>query len=108
TLPERIVCGVLHEPAGPRESIETARFSVVASGSCAAEFLVVVIGPANGRFAFASLGGLLGKIVQVALAKSAVVKPIVSHPAIDHGALRRCYFQRGMRRQQRHYDGEAF
>ena len=69
---------------------------------------VVVASRARDALAVAARGGLLGEVVEIDLAKGAVVEPVVAHPAIDHGALGRGDFERGMRIEQRHDDGEAF
>ena len=47
------------------------------------------------------------QVVDIRLPKGAVVEPVVSHPPIDHGALGRRNFERGMRMDEGHDDSEA-
>ncbi len=68
--------------------------------------VVVVVGMRHAH-AIATVSGLAEHVVDIDLAIGAVVVPVVAHPAVDHGAFRSGHFERGMRIEQCHDDGEA-
>src|SRR5437660_5147318 len=91
----------------PRQWIETMQPSISARRARPAEPFVVVVGIAVHELAFILLGGLPGGVIEVELAEGAIVKPVIAHPSVHHGTLRRRDLQGWMRTEQRHDDREA-
>ena len=104
SLPEGVVRRMLNDFLGPRQLVQSVLPSKVSGGPGATKRLVVVVLPAHDFVPFVALGRLSREVVEVRLPKRAVVEPVVAHPPIDHGAFRRCDFQRRMRFEQRHHD----
>src|SRR5437867_5399152 len=98
---------MLRDFVPPRKLIEPRSFRQFASGSGTAKIFIVVVAFAHDVLAGTLDAGLLGEVIEVYLAEGAVVKPVVSHPAVNHGTLRHRGFERGMRIDERHDDGKA-
>src|SRR5215467_10838152 len=90
------------------ELFEAAVTGEIASGTFAQEVGVVIVTFAWDTFTFAVSGCLSGEIVKVWLAKCTEVEPVIAHPSVDHRAFRRGHFERRMRIDERHDDGETF
>src|ERR1700756_4300605 len=96
-LPEGIVGRVLHHPQCPGKLIEPMCPCKGAGRSSLPEGLIIVVGPTLHGVPFILLSCLAGGVVEVGLPESAVMKPVVTHPAIYHGALGRGHFERRVR-----------
>ena len=107
-LPERVIRGMLGDFVPPRQLIESCDPRKIAGGSGAAKVFINVIRLTNDGLTVPSDGGLACKVVEVRLPESAVVEPIITHPAVDHRALRHGGFECRMGIDERHYDCKSF
>ena len=98
---------MLNQLLPPSQLVHAGETRVVAGRTEAQESAVVVVAQAGQRRALAALLGLHCEIVEIDLPERTVVEPVVTHPAIDHRALRCGHLQCRVRVGQRHHHGEA-
>src|SRR4051812_44423416 len=99
---------MLGELPPPGKLIEARRLRPVADRTSAPEILVVVATLTHDRRSRASNRRLLGEVIEIDLAKRAIVEPVVAHPAVHHRTLGNRRLQRRMRMYDRHDHGEPF
>src|SRR5262249_4664399 len=85
--PELVVGRMLAQLLEERQLVDAEGTCESAGGPEAEEQLIVVVDAAQDLQPLAAAGGLAVDVIEVALAEGAVVKPIVTLPAIHHRAL---------------------
>src|SRR6185312_2213738 len=108
SLPECVVGWMVEQLLRPRKILQPVLVRIVSRGNGAAECFVVVVSAALNCFPFPGFCRLARSVIEVRLAKSPVVKPIVTHPSIDHRAFGSGYFEGGVGSKQSHHDSEPF
>src|ERR1700735_563340 len=88
--------------------LESGVAGIVSDRSLPQKIRVIVVSFAGNGAASPARARLLGEVVKIGLAKRAVMKPIVAHPAFYHRALGSCYLQRRMRMNEGHHHRESF
>src|SRR5262249_46500130 len=106
-MPKGVIAGVFEDLSPETYLFESSTAAKLAGRSCLHKH-IVVIKVTSPPFDFIRASRLL--IVNVRhtlLAKCTVVKPVVTHPAVDHRVHRDGYLQRRMRIYQRHQGEET-
>ena len=98
-LPEGIVGRMFDDLLGPWQLVKAMQSRIIARRSRPAEGLIVVVGIAA-TGSPSPLCRLAREVIEVGLAKGAVVKPVVAHPSVHHGAFWSSDLQRGVRIEQ--------
>src|SRR5882762_4242833 len=86
STPELIVGRVLRELVEERQRVDAEAVREVAGRPAGEEQLEVIVHAARDLLAFPAGRGLAIDVVEVGLAESAVVKPVITLPAIRHRA----------------------
>ena len=101
-FPERVIARMGQQLAPESDLLQTALATKLTSRARAHVHIIIIeIATEPFRVVFTS-GNLLQNVVHVLLTECAIVKPVVTHPAIDHGIHGHRYFQCRMRVHQRH------
>src|SRR6202034_147119 len=103
TLPESVVGRMFLYFAPERQLLEPGIAGKIADRSLPQKIRIIVVSFAGNGGAFPARGRLLGEVVNIGLAKRAVMKPIVAHPTVHHRAFGSRYLQRRMRMNERHH-----
>ena len=106
--PEGVVARMLENLAPEAHLFEAVAAAEFARGARLHVHVVIVeVARSTISRSLSRVAVLLVDVGHVLLAKRAVVKPVVAHPAIDHGVHRHGNFQRGMRIDERHQRQKA-
>src|SRR5215470_7505282 len=99
---------MFHDLAPERKQIERASLCEIPRRSGPPEILVIVVALPHDGIAIALTRGLVRKVIEVRLTEGAVMKPIISHPSIDHRTFGHRGLKRGMRIDECHHNRETF